>query len=484
MAAIRSNLQFASGSALSTDVSDAGSAPHPPHPPQPAPRPEQTASAASRFRRAAVGLSAASPESEEARRCSGEAAAALVAQAEAKDPRLARLLRPDPADASSVTWTVACYQLGDLSPSALRDFTDAYEAVPALACCPDPAHVAAELIASTGFGLRWTVMIRTGETVRFQLLARATSGDSTSSGDRALDPALERWADQLASWAIDPDQPEFAPSPALPVPSRTGDSGFVLTDSAVILGQVLEAVRGLADRVDAVERRLADLQLQLGVASMLSAERLAGPELAEVTPSSVQLFVASRRATNQTLAAAYARGRAVAARSAHKRVDGSAFRWPVPRLSGLGLAATVAILVLGLSACGVGGGKSVPGVQISVFHLKVGECLVPPTSIQAELSSVKVVPCRVPHTQEVYAKVDDSSAGDNYPGDTVLRSFADGQCLQQFEPYVGVDYRDSSLFYTYLLPSVRSWAAKDRTVVCVITTTGQQLTASVKGSRK
>jgi hypothetical protein len=109
--------------------------------------------------------------------------------------------------------------------------------------------------------------------------------------------------------------------------------------------------------------------------------------------------------------------------------------------------------------------------------------MVPPTSIHAELSSVKVVACREPHTQEVFALVSDSSAGDNYPGDTALRSFADGQCLQRFAPYVGVDYRDSSLFYTYLLPSVRSWAAKDRTVVCVITTTGQKLTSSVKGSR-
>jgi hypothetical protein len=40
------------------------------------------------------------------------------------------------------------------------------------------------------------------------------------------------------------------------------------------------------------------------------------------------------------------------------------------------------------------------------------------------------------------------------------------------------------LFYTYLLPSVRSWAANDRTVVCLVTTTGQQLTASMKGARR
>jgi hypothetical protein len=144
------------------------------------------------------------------------------------------------------------------------------------------------------------------------------------------------------------------------------------------------------------------------------------------------------------------------------------------------VALVAALLAVTLGACG---GGTPRGANVSVFHLKVGDCLVPPTNIQAELSSVKVVACKKPHTQEVYANVDDASAGDNYPGDTALRSFADGQCLQRFQGYVGVDYRESSLFYTYLLPSARSWETKDRTVVCVITTTGQQLTSSVKAGQ-
>jgi hypothetical protein len=146
------------------------------------------------------------------------------------------------------------------------------------------------------------------------------------------------------------------------------------------------------------------------------------------------------------------------------------------------VAIVAALLALMLGACGGSGGPR--GVNVSVFHLKVGNCLVPPSNIQAELSSVKVVACKKPHTQEVYANVSDDTAGDNYPGDTALRSYADGQCLERFQGYVGVDYRESSLFYTYLLPSARSWEAKDRTVVCVVTTTGQQLTSSVKASKR
>jgi hypothetical protein len=149
---------------------------------------------------------------------------------------------------------------------------------------------------------------------------------------------------------------------------------------------------------------------------------------------------------------------------------------------GRSIAALAAVLAVIVAACS-GHGGSVPGASVSVFHLKAGDCLVPPSNVQAELSKVKVVACKQPHAQEVYAMVDDRAAGDNYPGDTSLRTFADANCLQHYSAYVGVDYRNSLLFYTYLLPSVRSWAAKDRTIVCVITTTGQQLTSSVKGSR-
>ena len=121
--------------------------------------------------------------------------------------------------------------------------------------------------------------------------------------------------------------------------------------------------------------------------------------------------------------------------------------------------------------------------SVSVFALAVGQCVIPPTQITAELSTLDVVACNVPHTQQVFALVSDSHAGDNYPGASVLKTFADAECLQNFKGFVGVDYRDSTLFYTYLLPSVRSWAAGDRTVTCVITTTGKKLTYSVQGSK-
>ena len=150
-------------------------------------------------------------------------------------------------------------------------------------------------------------------------------------------------------------------------------------------------------------------------------------------------------------------------------------------MRGLIAAASLASVAALLAGCA--SSKPTASRSASVFHLRPGACIVPPTDIKAEVSSVKVVSCSTPHTQEVYASVQDN-AGDNYPGATALRTFADANCLQRFKAYTGVDYRDSSLFYTYLLPSVRSWAANDRTVVCVVTTTGQPLTSSVRAKKK
>ncbi len=149
-----------------------------------------------------------------------------------------------------------------------------------------------------------------------------------------------------------------------------------------------------------------------------------------------------------------------------------------------------AVGIAGLLLAGCSHSKS---SGTSVFKIKVGNCVVPPTDIKAEITSVKVVSCAVAHTQEVYAFVTygtltrnavTTSTSDAFPGTATLRSFADGACLQQFATYVGADYRDSTLFYTYMLPSARSWSSHhDRSVVCLVTTTGQPLTASVKGSR-
>ena len=135
--------------------------------------------------------------------------------------------------------------------------------------------------------------------------------------------------------------------------------------------------------------------------------------------------------------------------------------------------------------------------QISVFSVKVGECFTAPTSVKVQLSTLTRTPCTKSHTQESYAIVPFSTSArpvqptavpsltSSYPGNDVLTTFAQGACAQRYAGYVGVDYLDSSLFFTYLLPSARSWEqADDRKVICFVTTTGSTLTASVKDSKR
>lgn len=156
----------------------------------------------------------------------------------------------------------------------------------------------------------------------------------------------------------------------------------------------------------------------------------------------------------------------------------------------------VALAVVVLSAAGCGKAKDVPH-NISVFAVRPGQCFEAPTSVKVQLSTLKETPCTKPHTQEAYAVVKYESSGggptlastgvslgSNYPGGDVLTTFAQGVCAQRYGPYVGVDYLDSKLFFTYLLPSARSWTqADDRNVICFVTTTGATLTSSVKGSK-
>lgn len=151
-----------------------------------------------------------------------------------------------------------------------------------------------------------------------------------------------------------------------------------------------------------------------------------------------------------------------------------------------------AAVVLTLSGCSFFGGKKAGASATSVFDVKPGQCFTSPGAVKSELSSLPRIDCAKAHTQEAYAIVKYAPAASSaatatsaFPGEDVLTSFAQGACAQQFTTYVGVDYLDSKLFFTYLLPSARGWEQNDdRNIVCFVTTTGATLTSSVKGTKQ
>lgn len=162
----------------------------------------------------------------------------------------------------------------------------------------------------------------------------------------------------------------------------------------------------------------------------------------------------------------------------------------MPDRSRLGRGVTTAltaVLVLPmLGGCGLFGDDD-EGEGVSVFAIEPGQCFEGQGEVKAQLSTLTEVDCDEEHAQESYAVVEftaEDESADTFPGDDALGKFADGACAGEYGKYVGVDYLDSKLFYTYLLPSARSWEDDDRSVICFVTSAGEPLQGSAKDSKR
>ena len=101
----------------------------------------------------------------------------------------------------------------------------------------------------------------------------------------------------------------------------------------------------------------------------------------------------------------------------------------------------------------------------SVFDLRPGDC-IDAADAEGDIDEVLLVPCVEPHTQEVFALVDNPDPA--YPGAAELALWADASCLADLQSSYGLTLADG-LFVSYLLPSFDGWNKKDdRTVVCVL----------------
>ncbi|WP_372728286.1 septum formation family protein [Nocardioides sp.] len=150
----------------------------------------------------------------------------------------------------------------------------------------------------------------------------------------------------------------------------------------------------------------------------------------------------------------------------------------------LARAAGGALVVGSLTACSLVGGDDQGGEDLDVMEVEPGQCFAAPGEIKAQISDLTLLDCEVEHAQEAYAVVRYPDPPDSFPGDEALTKFAEGACAQEFREYVGVDYLDSKLFFTYLVPSPRSWQDDDRETICLVTNAGEPLTGSVQGSKR
>lgn len=127
-----------------------------------------------------------------------------------------------------------------------------------------------------------------------------------------------------------------------------------------------------------------------------------------------------------------------------------------------------------------------PGPQDeTVFNLAEGDCVADIEAVfggseETEIvESVGVIDCVEPHTGEVYY-IEDLPDGEVPPAEELMAT-AEQTCIDQFEPFVGASYLQSSLDVAWLHPTPESWRYGDRSILCLIVS-AEPATGSVGGS--
>jgi len=144
-----------------------------------------------------------------------------------------------------------------------------------------------------------------------------------------------------------------------------------------------------------------------------------------------------------------------------------------------GVAALALVLVA--SACS-GDDDPTAANEQNVFDISTDTpvCMQVTDGLEPEVKELPVISCDQPHSDEIYATIE--SAEEVYPGVVALSAFAEVRCLSAFEDFVGISVFDSTLTYSWLVPSLESWNTKDdRDILCVLMRTDR---APLQGSMR
>lgn len=121
------------------------------------------------------------------------------------------------------------------------------------------------------------------------------------------------------------------------------------------------------------------------------------------------------------------------------------------------------------------------GVETDAFAIEVGDCLND-GNLEGEISTVPTIDCAEPHDSEAYASIiiDDGP----YPGEDAIFEQADADCVAEFNTFVGVNYDESVLNFSYYFPTEGSWENGDREILCLIYEDGTKTVGSLAGAAR
>jgi hypothetical protein len=125
--------------------------------------------------------------------------------------------------------------------------------------------------------------------------------------------------------------------------------------------------------------------------------------------------------------------------------------------------------------------------DLSVQDLRVGDCFELSGDLttvdQAEVGSVRAIPCEEPHVYEVYVV---SEYPANETPSAIDEPYSDwelAQCLDGFEAYVGIDFDSSRWYFSTLTPTDESWDQGDRAIQCFLHNENEtSVTGSAQGT--
>ncbi|MDJ0334588.1 septum formation family protein [Salinibacterium sp. G-O1] len=145
---------------------------------------------------------------------------------------------------------------------------------------------------------------------------------------------------------------------------------------------------------------------------------------------------------------------------------------------------TIAAATVALTGCSLlGGGNDATdggeGTNTDVFTIQVGDCLND-GDVTGEVSEVKVIDCDAEHDSEAYKSI--KMTDDEFPGETAVDDMAISECKSAFSAFVGIDYDDSSLDFSYYYPTESSWAQGDREILCLVVDPEGKIAGSLKGA--
>ncbi|MFT6973301.1 MAG: hypothetical protein ACJAV4_000523 [Pontimonas sp.] len=123
------------------------------------------------------------------------------------------------------------------------------------------------------------------------------------------------------------------------------------------------------------------------------------------------------------------------------------------------------------------------GNLVSILSLNLGDCVLDPAlPAGSDEAVVKVVKCSEPHDWELFAKLSLTEA--RYPGTSNVIAQGEDRCQSSFGNFIGVNFSESSLEFTFYYPTPSSWVDGDRSIYCMAFDPGLRTTGSLLGANR